>query len=67
MTLCIAESIGPQPITTRVVDDKRSVVARGRVSNDAVHTDIWVSMGEPGGVWDERIALLTPYQVDRER
>ncbi|WP_026460561.1 ornithine carbamoyltransferase [Schaalia suimastitidis] len=31
---------------------------------DFVHTDIWVSMGEPKEVWDERIALLRPYQVD---
>ncbi len=30
---------------------------------DFVHTDVWVSMGEPDEVWAERIALLTPYQV----
>ncbi|CAB4939203.1 MAG: ornithine carbamoyltransferase [Actinobacteria bacterium] len=29
-----------------------------------VHTDIWVSMGEPSEVWAERVALLTPYRVD---
>jgi ornithine carbamoyltransferase len=29
-----------------------------------VHTDVWVSMGEPKEVWDERVALLRPYQVD---
>lgn len=29
-----------------------------------VHTDVWVSMGEPAEVWDERIALLKPYRVD---
>jgi ornithine carbamoyltransferase len=28
-----------------------------------VHTDVWVSMGEPKEVWDERIALLAPYAV----
>ena len=27
-------------------------------------TDVWVSMGEPDEVWAERIALLTPYQVN---
>lgn len=32
---------------------------------DFVHTDVWVSMGEPKEVWKERIALLKPYQVDR--
>ena len=31
---------------------------------DFVHTDVWVSMGEPQSVWDERIALLRPYRVD---
>ena len=29
-----------------------------------VHTDVWVSMGEPKEVWDERVRLLTPYQVN---
>jgi ornithine carbamoyltransferase len=29
-----------------------------------VHTDVWVSMGEPAEVWAERVALLTPYRVD---
>ncbi len=32
---------------------------------DFIHTDVWVSMGEPLEVWDERIKLLTPYQVNR--
>ena len=31
---------------------------------DFVHTDIWVSMGEPDSVWDQRIAVLRPYRVD---
>jgi ornithine carbamoyltransferase len=31
---------------------------------DFVHTDVWVSMGEPKEVWAERIKLLKPYQVD---
>ncbi|MEU3961735.1 ornithine carbamoyltransferase [Streptomyces buecherae] len=30
---------------------------------DFVATDVWVSMGEPREVWDERIALLRPYAV----
>jgi ornithine carbamoyltransferase len=30
---------------------------------DFVYTDVWVSMGEPKGVWDERLRLLKPYQV----
>lgn len=31
---------------------------------DFVHTDVWVSMGEPDAVWAERIKLLLPYQVN---
>jgi len=31
---------------------------------DFVHTDVWVSMGEPASVWSERIELLLPYQVN---
>jgi ornithine carbamoyltransferase len=31
---------------------------------DFVHTDVWVSMGEPDSVWEERIRLLKPYQVN---
>ncbi len=31
---------------------------------DFIYTDVWVSMGEPESVWDERIALLKPYQVN---
>jgi len=31
---------------------------------DFVHTDVWVSMGEPDAVWEERIRLLKPYQVN---
>ncbi len=33
---------------------------------DFVHTDVWVSMGEPKEVWAERIASLQPYQVNAE-
>lgn len=30
---------------------------------DFVHTDVWVSMGEPSGVWAERCRVLAPYRV----
>jgi ornithine carbamoyltransferase len=33
---------------------------------DFLNTDVWVSMGEPKQVWDERIKLLKPYQINRE-
>ncbi|WP_432095797.1 ornithine carbamoyltransferase [Streptomyces sp. bgisy100] len=38
-------------------------VAEGVRGADFVTTDVWVSMGEPKEVWDERIELLTPYAV----
>lgn len=43
-----------------------SDVAEGVAGADVVHTDVWVSMGEPAEVWDQRIALLRDYQVTRD-
>jgi ornithine carbamoyltransferase len=45
-----------------VTDD----VKAGVKGCDFLYTDVWVSMGEPAAVWAERIALLKPYQVNRE-
>ena len=39
-------------------------VDEGAKDADIVYTDIWVSMGEPDEVWDTRIRLLKPYQVN---
>ncbi len=33
---------------------------------DVIYTDVWVSMGEPAEVWEERIRELTPYRVTQE-
>jgi len=33
---------------------------------DFLYTDVWVSMGEPKEVWDERIRLLKSYQINQE-
>ena len=33
---------------------------------DFLYSDVWVSMGEPEDVWQERINLLTPYRIDAE-
>ena len=39
-------------------------VTEGASGADVIYTDIWVSMGEPDSVWEERIRLLRPYQVN---
>ena len=33
---------------------------------DVIYTDVWVSMGEPERVWQERIDALSPYQVNKK-
>lgn len=37
----------------------------GTKGADVIYTDVWVSMGEPDEVWEERIRALSPYQVNR--
>jgi ornithine carbamoyltransferase len=39
-------------------------VEEGVAGADFLYTDVWVSMGEPKDVWEERINLLQPYQVN---
>jgi ornithine carbamoyltransferase len=39
-------------------------IAEGVRGADVIYTDVWVSMGEAEAAWDERIALLCPFQVD---
>lgn len=39
-------------------------VEDGTRGADVIYTDIWVSMGEPDDVWETRIKLLSPYQVN---
>lgn len=41
-------------------------VEEGVKGAHAIYTDIWVSMGEPDEVWQERIELLHPYKVTQE-
>ena len=33
---------------------------------DVIYTDVWVSMGEPDSVWEQRIKALMPYQVNKK-
>ena len=45
-----------------LTEDAKAAVQRV----DFVHTDVWVSMGEPVEAWGERVQLLLPYQVNME-
>ena len=58
-SMAIAQQTGARIVQT---DD----VATGVLGVDFIYTDVWVSMGEPEKVWDDRIALLSDYQVNRE-
>ncbi|MCP9761270.1 ornithine carbamoyltransferase, partial [Aquitalea sp. S1-19] len=55
----IAAQTGARLVLT---DDPKAAVE----GVDFIHTDVWVSMGEPKEVWAERIALLSPFQVNAE-
>ena len=41
-------------------------VEAGTKGADVIYTDVWVSMGEPDEVWEERIRELTPYKVTKK-
>lgn len=41
-------------------------VMEGTKDADVLYTDVWVSMGEPDAVWQERIKALSPYQINRK-
>lgn len=41
-------------------------VESGTKGADVIYTDVWVSMGEPDEVWEERIRELMPYQVNKK-
>jgi ornithine carbamoyltransferase len=45
-----------------ITDDPAAAVS----GVDFIHTDVWVSMGEDKHVWEERVRLLRPYQVNTE-
>lgn len=41
-------------------------VTEGTKDADVLYTDVWVSMGEPDEVWEERIRALSPYQINKK-
>ena len=54
----IAKESGAKITLTEDVNDIKGA--------DVVYTDVWVSMGEPDEIWEERIKDLTPYRVTSE-
>lgn len=57
--MAIASKTGAKINITDNVDDAVKGV-------DFLYTDVWVSMGEPEEVWEQRIKLLKPYQVNKQ-
>lgn len=41
-------------------------VEKGTKDANVLYTDVWVSMGEESSVWEERIELLKPYQINKQ-
>ena len=48
--------------TIRLTED----VAEATKDADVIYTEVWVSMGEPAEIWEERIKDLLPYQVNEK-
>ena len=57
--LDIAKETGARVVITDNIEE-------GVKDADFLYTDVWVSMGEPEHIWEERIRLLKPYQVNKE-
>ncbi|MDO5376030.1 ornithine carbamoyltransferase [Staphylococcus rostri] len=55
----IAAKNGGEILVTDDIDE-------GVKGSDVIYTDVWVSMGEPDEVWEQRIKLLEPYRVTKE-
>jgi ornithine carbamoyltransferase len=55
----IAQSTGAKITLTESVAD-------GVKGCDFLYTDVWVSMGEPPEAWDERVAVMKPYQINMD-
>ena len=55
------EAIAAETGATLEFSESTDAVAGAHV----IYTDVWVSMGEPDSVWEERIEQLSPYQVNK--
>lgn len=68
------EELWPSPAVRRAAQERAERTgatlmltedpAQGVPGAQFVHTDVWVSMGEPAEVWAQRVDLLRPYRVD---
>jgi len=56
------EAIARETGATLTFEEDPATAVKGA---DVIYTDVWVSMGEPVEVWEERIRELSPYQVNR--
>ncbi len=71
--ICAPKSLWPSADVQQIARDRAAESgarlmltedpAEALPGSDFVETDVWVSMGEPAHVWEERIELLTPYRV----
>jgi ornithine carbamoyltransferase len=59
----ICRDIAKQTGARITITDKVADAVKGA---DFLYTDVWVSMGEPDEVWNKRVKLLLPYQVNME-
>lgn len=62
LTDAALEIAGQSGASILITDD----LDEGLKGCDFVYTDVWVSMGEAPEVWEQRISLLTPYQVNSQ-
>ena len=59
--IATCEEIAKETGATLTFEEDPGVAVQGA---DVIYTDVWVSMGEPADVWEERIRELSPYQVN---
>lgn len=75
-TACASKSYFPDPELVKTCKEIAAVTGgsitltedamAGTKGADVIYTDVWVSMGEPVEVWEERIRELGPYQVNKK-
>lgn len=74
-TACSSKNYFPDPALVKTCEEIAAStggsitlaedVKAGTAGANIIYTDVWVSMGEPVEVWEERIRELSPYQVNK--